>query len=113
MSKYVTDSDREDSDEEITNEKNIFWWRKLSCSVVHIKLICSVFVFEEFRIILGYSKNTNISYIIYITHIVKVIFKAYKKTIKIVFKIFFSVHENANRILSEKQRKAFKKNIII
>ena len=47
-----------------------------------------VFLFEAFRVTLGYSKNTHITYIIYVTHIIKLIFKAYKKTDKYFFMIF-------------------------
>ena len=35
--------------------------------------------------------------------------KAYKKNVKIIFYKFFSIYKNVNRILSKKQRKAFKK----
>ena len=34
---------------------------------------CLVFAFEAFRVILGYSQNTHI------THMVKLLFKAYRK----------------------------------
>ena len=40
---------------------------------------------------------------------VKLIFKAYKKTDKIFSLIFFPVSKNVNRILSKKQRQNFKK----
>ena len=44
---------------------------------------------------------------------VKLIFKANNKTVKIFFYIYFlnifSIYKNVNRILSKKQRKVFKK----
>ena len=39
---------------------------------------------------------------------VKLIFRAYKKSIKIFFVNFISIYKNDNRILSKKQRKASK-----
>ena len=57
MPEYITDdietssdSDREDSDEEIPNEKK----KKILMKKIKYRM-CSFFVFEEFQIILGYS----------------------------------------------------------
>ena len=56
MPEYITDdietssdSDREDSDEEIPNEKKKILMKKIKYRM------CSFFVFEEFQIIVGYS----------------------------------------------------------
>ena len=53
--------------------------------------------------------TTYITHITYITYMIKLIFKAYKKTDKIFKKFFFLYIKIYNRILSKTQRKAFKK----
>ena len=52
--------------------------------------------------ILSYSEYAHT------TRMAKLVFKAYKKTDKIFF-YNFSIYKNVNRILSKKQRNAFKK----
>ena len=61
-------------------------------------------------------KNTHIIYIthiltymLYTTHLIKLIFKACKKTDKILFYYIFSYIKKINRMLSKTQRKTFNK----
>ena len=49
------------------------------------------------------------TYIIYKTHMAKLIFKLYKKTDIIFLYNFFSLYKNVNRILSKKQKRFSKK----
>ena len=66
-----SDSDREESDEENSNEKNYG----------EENLIEESWVQYAFQVILSHSCNIHITYIIYITCMVKLIFKAYKKNL--------------------------------
>ena len=51
------------------------------------------------------------THIIYITHIVKLIFKTYKKMLE-YFLQFFSIYKNANRILSKKTKEKLSKKVL-
>ena len=53
--------------------------------------------------------NHILTYMLYITHLIKLIFKACKKTDKILFYYIFSYIKKISRMLSKTQRKTFNK----
>ena len=65
--------------------------------------MCLVFVFEAFQVILGYSENT---------HMVKLIFKAYKKLIIYLFAFFLFVKMLTGYYKKKKIKKSFQKRLV-